>query len=233
MKAVLVFALLAAGFAAAGSQARAADPIVGTWSGLVDQYPVGTQPQYPATVTFTSSSSGTSAYSSLSCGGELSGGGSGGAYRFSEYISYGRATATSGGCINGSIDISVQGDTMSFRWSGSWNGVRYGASGTLHRVGGHRRAGWSPGSWVRGTSVANVLGTCFTTWTCQPSSPIMRAPESKVVSTRAQRTKGACAITNDPESCGVCISYEPAARCEYCVAPQDCDPSFMDCCSGR
>src|SRR6266404_1117974 len=29
---------------------------------------------------------------------------------------------------------------------------------------------WSAGRWARGNSIANVLGTCFTTWTCRPKS---------------------------------------------------------------
>jgi hypothetical protein len=238
MKAVFVFLALA--LFAGG--ANADELIAGTWTGMLDQYPVGTQPQYPATYTFTANGSGTSTYSSLSCGGNLSGGGSGGSYRFSEYITTRRATATSGGCIDGMVDISINGDAMNVRWSGSWDGVSYGASGTLFRVGGPRKPNWSPGSWVRGTSVANVTGTCFTNWSCHPAELIMTVPERKLVSTRAQRTKGTCAMNqSDPESCGVCLSNEPQARCEYCVEPRECGDSnlgtrsreVLGCCSAH
>ena len=66
-----------------GTSSRAADPIVGTWSGRVDQ--PGSNP-YQGVMTLSSPNGGRSSYPSLKCGGTLSGGG--------------RATATSGGCID-------------------------------------------------------------------------------------------------------------------------------------
>ena len=93
----------------------AADLIEGTWTGTVDQ---PGEDSYPATMTFTSAGSGLSYYPSLNCGGGLSGGGSGGVYRFAETITSGRATAEQGGCIDGQISTTVQGDWMVWAWSG-------------------------------------------------------------------------------------------------------------------
>ena len=78
------------------------------------------------------------------------------------------------------------------------------------------------GKWIPGTSVSNVLGLCTTTWSCQPSSPIMRSSDSRRVSTGNRVTRGACQVTNDPESCGRCLSKEPSVLCEYCVEPKEC-----------
>jgi len=223
--------------AAACVPPAAAQSIVGTWTGTVNQ---AGEPPYPAEMTLTSPSSGSSNYSSLRCGGTLSGGGSGGAYRFRESITHGRATATSGGCIDGTIEMVVHGDSMQWSWSGSWQGKSYSASATLQRASAPQ-ASWSRGQWVRGGSVANVLGTCFTSWTCQPRS-IMRSPDSRLLHTDSQRTAGACQATRDnPKKCGVCLSNEPEARCEYCVEPAQCaDPNLgtrtreaLGCCPAR
>jgi hypothetical protein len=202
--------------------AVAADPIVGTWTGTLQQQPATSfGSTFSSEFTFTSQGSGASKYPSLSCGGTLSGGESGGTYRFRESITYGHVTQTTGGCIDGIIEIVVRGSSMSVQWNGSWQGTNVVASGTLNRVGG-AQANWSRGKWVRGDSVANVLGTCFTTWTCQPGSEIMRSSDSRLLSTGSLRTKGACQMTDDPESCGRCVSYEPATGCEYCVQPSEC-----------
>ena len=113
-----------------GTSSKAADPIVGTWSGRVDQ--PGSSP-YRGVMTLSSPNEGTSSYPSLKCGGTLSGGGSGGVYRFKETITSGRATDTSGGCIDGHITMVVRGDSAVWQWSGSWKGKGYSASGTLYR----------------------------------------------------------------------------------------------------
>ncbi len=113
-----------------GTSSRAADPIVGTWSGRVDQ--PGSNP-YQGVMTLSSPNGGRSSYPSLKCGGSLSGGGSGGVYRFKETITFGRATATSGGCIDGQITMILQGNRVVWQWSGSWKGKGYAASGTFDR----------------------------------------------------------------------------------------------------
>jgi hypothetical protein len=227
--------------AAACALPAAAQPIVGTWTGTVHQ---AGEPPYPAEMTLTSPTSGSSSYSSLSCGGTLSGGvsgsGSSAAYRFRESITHGRATETTGGCIDGTIEMVVQGNSMQWSWSGSWQGKSYFASATLQRASAPQ-ASWSRGQWVRGVSVANVLGTCFTTWTCQPRS-IVRSPDSGLLHADSQRTAGACQATPDnPKKCGVCLSNEPAAVCEYCVQPAECaSPNLgsrtreaLGCCPAR
>lgn len=223
--------------AAACVPPAAAQSVVGTWTGTVQQ--AGEAP-YPAEMTLTSPSSGSSNYPSLNCGGTLSGGGSGGVYRFRESITHGRATATSGGCIDGTIEMVVRGNGMQWSWSGSWQGKSYSASATLQRASA-AQASWSGGQWVRGGSVANLLSTCFTSWTCQPRS-IMRSADSRLLHTDSQRTAGACQATRaNPKECGACLSNEPEARCEYCVEPAQCaDPNLgsrtreaLGCCPTR
>ncbi len=114
--------------------ADAADSIVGKWVGALYQQPVASSSSYPGEFILTSPTSGTSRYPSLNCGGNLSGGESGGVYHFHESIVQGRATATTGGCIDGNIEMIVSGNTMTLRWSGSWNGQDYVVTGTLRRI---------------------------------------------------------------------------------------------------
>lgn len=218
---VALGAVLAFGLATSySSSAGAADPIVGTWSGTAVQPGWGS---YEVIITLTSPSAGSSSYPSLNCGGRLSGGRSGGAYHFSETIAYGRPTETSDGCIDGSIEMIVRGDTVDWSWSGSWQGESISASGTLFRSGpASAKGNWSPGSWVRGISVANLAGLCTTTWSCQPSSSIMRSSDSRLLCTPNKVTRGACQVTKDPKSCGRCLSNAPSVLCEYCVEPNEC-----------
>ena len=56
-----------------------------------------------------------------------------GVYRFKETITSGRATDTSGGCIDGQITMIRQGAIVEWQWSGSWKGKGYSASGTFYR----------------------------------------------------------------------------------------------------
>src|SRR5262249_19349758 len=73
-------------------------------------------------------------------------------------------------------------------------------------------ARWSRGEWKPFGSVANVLGGCVTTWTCQIDSKIIRGSDTEVLSTESQLTSGTCSIKpGDPESCGICNSLQPAA----------------------
>ena len=110
--------------------ARAADPIVGTWTGTVNQAGYGS---YAVVLKITAPGGGSSDYPSLNCGGSLSGGGSGGVFNFRETITYGRATKTSTGCIDGNIRVVLQGDRIFWEWTGSWQGKSYYASGKLAR----------------------------------------------------------------------------------------------------
>ena len=236
MKKSCLCVLSACALLLAGNLARA-QSIVGTWSGTIQQPGSGS---YAGEMTFDSPTSGSSRYPSLGCGGTLSGGGSGGVYRFRETITYGRATATTGGCIDGQIDLSIHGNRMSWSWSGSWQGKGYSASASLQRPDAPQ-ATWSRGEWVRGISVANVLGTCATTWTCQPGT-ILRSADSEVLHTDSQRTAGACrADVSNPKKCAECLSYRPEASCEYCVQSAQCaDPNLgsrtrqaLGCCPQR
>ena len=238
--------IAAAGLILPAVSADAADSIVGKWVGTLYQQPAASSSSYPGEFVLTSPTSGTSRYPSLNCGGNLSGDESGGVYRFRESIVQGRATATTGGCIDGNIEMIVSGNTMTLRWSGSWNGQSYLVTGTLRRI-DEIRASWSPGHWKPIGSQEVILppGGCYTTWTCQagsPDAPIMRSNDSQVLTTKSQRTKGTCGMTDNPKECGVCLgANEPMERCMYCVQPPGCsDPNLgtrtreaMGCCPAR
>ena len=126
--------LATSGFGLPAPPALAADSIVGKWVGTLYQQPAGTSSSYQGEFTLTSPNSGTSSYPSLNCGGDLSGGESGGIYRFRESIVTRRVTPTSGGCIDGNIEMVASGDTMTFHWRGYWEGQNIVVSGTLRRV---------------------------------------------------------------------------------------------------
>jgi len=144
--------LAVTGLTCLGAGVTAQDSIVGTWTGTIDQTGA---PSYPGEFTFTSATSGTSRYPSLKCGGTLSGGQSGNTYRFRESITYGRATPTTDGCVDGNIEMVVTGDSMSFRWSGSWQGQSISASGRLSRPGytGTRYHHMFVKSWIDGPAI--------------------------------------------------------------------------------
>ena len=123
----LIFTLLYGGLS------FAADPIVGTWKGTVDQSGYGS---YEVTMTLDSAGGGTIEYPSLNCGGSLSGSGSGGVYQYRETITYGLADSEGKGCITGgSIRVVIQGDGAFWEWNGSYESKDYYVSGKLYRVG--------------------------------------------------------------------------------------------------
>ena len=126
LSAALAVALSVAVHALGG---QAAD-IVGSWTGTIDD---SLGQSYNGVMTFTSPERGSSDYPSLECGGRLSGSESDGVYRFTETITRGRATETSGGCIDGRIEMTIDGDTMMWRWLGSWQGQSITASATFRR----------------------------------------------------------------------------------------------------
>ena len=102
----------------------------GTWRGTVDQPGSGS---YGVIMQLDGRGGGSTDYPALACSGALSGGP--GSYR--ETIVTNRAVAgQAGGCIDGDISVSVSGDTMSWYWSGSWQGQPYTASAVLQREGG-------------------------------------------------------------------------------------------------
>lgn len=138
-----------------GTAAIAQESIVGTWTGVIDQQPAGPASSYTGEFTFTSPTSGTSSYPSLKCGGTLSGGGSGTTYRFRETITFGRVTPTTEGCIDGNIEIGLNGGRMSFRWTGSFDGQSIVATGTLQKRGytGKRFYHMFAKSWIDGPAI--------------------------------------------------------------------------------
>lgn len=111
----------------------AADPIVGTWRGTVDQPGYGS---YEAVMTLDSPSSGTMEYPSLNCGGSLSGGGTGGVYQYQETIAHGLVDSEGKGCVTGgSIRVVLQGEAVFWEWRGSYQAQEIYVSGKLYRVG--------------------------------------------------------------------------------------------------
>lgn len=218
----------------------AADPVVGTWIGTAHQSGQGQSSSYQVEMKIISPSEGATVYPSLSCGGSLAGGKTGDVYRFRESITYGKVTGDSSGCIDGDIEISVHGNSMSWHWTGSYEGESIVSTATLTRA-EIESATWSSGKWKRGDSVANVLGTCFTAWRCGPGSEIVRSSDSRLLTTKAKRTSGSCQVTDNPEECGRCLSHPPEERCEYCVEPAACsDPNLgprtregLGCCPSK
>ncbi len=91
--------------------ATALSPLIGTWSGMVDQSDFGA---YPVVMKITSLFGGTIDYPSLSCGGTLKGGGGKTWLRVIETISYGKAYCVDGGAIM----MKVTGpNTMRWEWA--------------------------------------------------------------------------------------------------------------------
>lgn len=86
------------------------------------------------------------------------------------------------------------------------------------------KAAWSTGTWRRGGSVANVLGTCYSNWSCHPTVPILRGADNKLRSTPLERHKGACSAGTNPKKCGTCmpISRPSSDSCRTCVEPKQC-----------
>jgi hypothetical protein len=120
----LGFALLPMSLVAAGD-----DPVVGRWSGQVDEKSGTDTSKYPMTIQFDSASHGSTDYSSLQCGGELSGGSTGNnTYSYTEKI-------TTGSCADGGhVEVKVVNhDTISFLWSSLPGGKGDTVSGTLTR----------------------------------------------------------------------------------------------------
>ena len=113
--------------------AATAQALAGTWSGTVTQADYGS---YPVTMVLSSNQEGTIDYPSSNCSGTLSGGPSGGSYIFTETITRGRASETTGGCVNGgTITMTMSGaDSMSWEWIGAFGAQTFRVSGTLSRV---------------------------------------------------------------------------------------------------
>ena len=120
----LGLALLPISLLAAGN-----DPIVGRWSGQVTEETEGANDKYPLTIQFDSPSHGSTDYSSLQCGGELTGGPTASsAYSYTEKIK-------SGDCADGGhFEVKlVNHDTISILWSSQAGDKSTTVSGTLTR----------------------------------------------------------------------------------------------------
>ncbi len=108
------------------------DRIVGVWRGSVKQ---PGESDYSVKMTITSPTAGTTDYPEIKCGGNLSGRANGrNGYVFEEKITYGRATDTMGGGIDGTITVELVDDkTLTWSWKGTWQGKEYTASATLKK----------------------------------------------------------------------------------------------------
>jgi hypothetical protein len=126
----------------------------------------------------------------------------------------GRSLAQSGYC------------PLGFRFTGEYRDERVGNEIISHPQ-CVRSPAWTPGQWRRGTSVANVLGTCYTSWTCEAVGTSMYAAGSRRFAMPAQRRAGSCVISpSNPETCGACVGEAetpPAAACMTCIASPECD----------
>ncbi len=90
--------------------ASATEPIVGTWQGIVDEKGFGT---YDATLVFEKAEEGSSFYPVYDCDGRLTLiSAEGGIYAYYETITRGRFR-----CIDGHIQMIVDGDALSYVWT--------------------------------------------------------------------------------------------------------------------
>jgi hypothetical protein len=107
------------------------DAIVGTWAGQAAQ---PENDPFDVRLTFVSPRGGISRYPSAPiCGGMLVGDRKGDGYEYQESITYGGTDEKTDGCLNGTMILSVQGDTMKYEWSAQYNGQDYSSAGELTR----------------------------------------------------------------------------------------------------
>jgi hypothetical protein len=116
--------------------ARADDAIVGTWSGMLKQ---DDGEPFATLLTFVSPKGGISRYPAWPCGGILSGGPKGDGYQYTETITWGGEGEVEVYCIGGTADITVNGDVMTFSWSGQDHGNATRTVGELKRQGARKR----------------------------------------------------------------------------------------------
>ena len=113
------------------------DAIVGTWSGQASQ--PDTDP-FEVRLTFVSPRGGVSRYPGAPpCGGMLVGDRKGDNYEYQESITYGGTDEKTDGCLNGTMKLTVNGETMKYEWLANYNGQDYSSSGELKRTGGGAR----------------------------------------------------------------------------------------------
>jgi hypothetical protein len=137
LRSCAVAACIAAATMAAIGPAAAADPIVGTWVGKGAH--AGSEDQFNMRLTFVSPNGGISRYPDVPCGGMLAGDRKGDDYEYSESITFnGPDEKNENFCINGSVRLSVDGDTMKYEWSSNYDGQDQSSTGELHRQHGKK-----------------------------------------------------------------------------------------------
>jgi hypothetical protein len=107
------------------------DPIVGLWVGKAAQ---PENDPFDVRLTFVSPKGGVSRYpSEPTCGGMLVGDRNGDGYEYQETVTYGGSDERTDGCLNGTMKLSVDGDTMKYDWASNYNGQDFSSSGELKR----------------------------------------------------------------------------------------------------
>lgn len=133
--ALSLFLPMAAGSVAAQDDAEIAaglqDAIVGAWVGTAAQ---PENDPFDVRLTFVSPKGGVSRYpTDPPCGGVLVGDRTPDGYQYQETITYGGTEEKSDGCLNGTITLTLEGDTLKYAWSGISDGQTYTSSGELKR----------------------------------------------------------------------------------------------------
>ena len=91
------------------------DAIVGAWVGQAAQ---PENDPFEVRLTFVSPKGGVSRYpGDPPCGGMLVGDRKGDAYEYQESITYGGTDEKTDGCLNGTMNLTVEGDTMKYQWT--------------------------------------------------------------------------------------------------------------------
>ena len=72
-----------------------------------------------------------------------------------------------------------------------------------------------PGKWVA-REFAQVNVFCMQSWTCETGKNLLISADMKVVTVKAQPTKGVCNAAGGPtDSCNLCAANPPTTPCEY------------------
>ena len=107
------------------------DAIVGTWTGTAAE---PEKEPYQVRLTFVSPKGGIVRYpGETPCGGMLTGDRKGDDYEYQESINFNGLDERDDGCFDGVMRLSIDGDTMKFEWSGTYEGQERTASGELKR----------------------------------------------------------------------------------------------------
>jgi hypothetical protein len=131
------------GTLATGSSVSAQEDVAGDIAGQLQDPIVGwgvgkaAQPEndpFDVRLTFVSPKGGVSRYpSEPTCGGMLVGDRKGDGYEYQETVTYGGSDERTDGCLNGTMKLSVDGDTMKYDWASNYNGQDFSSSGELKR----------------------------------------------------------------------------------------------------